>query len=258
MRTVFDRALTPDQLAQYEKDGCLLVSGLIPKPVAENAETAMWNLMQMHPDQPETWHRIPEDVEYNDSRGLIMHYGVQDPDLMACVTPEFMRATTQLIGEDVENLHPPEAIHTLHMLPVDRERVLPRPHVDGIPKGYVYKTFPGPYRIVSLVYLTDVEPHGGGTAVWPGSHRKIRELAESDREKYTYLSDLTKDVPDLDLGDPIELLPKRGDVLFFKHLLGHSGTLNTGSSPRLMMRYFCACQACSRWKKTEDWNHWTP
>ena len=58
--------------------------------------------------------------------------------------------------------------------------------------------------------------------VWPESARKIRELADSDRVKYAKLWQLVKDVPALDLGEPIQLVPKRGDVLFWSHLLGHN------------------------------------
>jgi hypothetical protein len=258
MRTVFNGALTPEQLAQYEKDGFLLTSGLIPETVAEKAEAAMWNLMQMRSDDPETWQRIPAEAEYNDHRSVVIYYGIQDPALVACATPEFIHATAQLIGEAPDNLHPPEAIHTQNLFPVDKAWVMPKAHVDGIPREHRHKTFPGPYRIAHLVYLSDVEPRAGGTAVWPGSHRKIRELAESDPEKYAYLYDLNKDIAALELGEPVELLPKRGDVLFFQHLFGHNGTLNTGRTARLMMRFFCACRACGRWKKTEEWNHWTP
>ncbi len=176
---------------------------------------------------------------------------------MACATPQYLKATAELIGED--DVHPPEAVHTQNKVPVNEEWSLPRAHVDGIPKEHMHETFPGPYRIASLVFLSDVKHKGGGTAVFPGSHRKILTLAESDREKYKYLFHLNRDIPGLDLGDPIELTPKCGDVLFFTYLFGHNGTANVGGRPRWMMRYFCSCKGCqTRWKKTEDWGLWSP
>lgn len=91
------------------------------------------------------------------------------------------------------------------------------------------------------------------------SHRKIRALAESDPEKYAYLYHFNRDIPSLDLGDPVELTPRCGDVLFFQHLFGHNGTANVGVRPRWMMRYFCGCTVCcKRWKKTDQWGLWTP
>ena len=95
--------------------------------------------------------------------------------------------------------------------------------------------------------------------MWPGSQHQIRALAESDREKYRYLYHLNQDVPNLDLGEPLELMPRRGDVLFFQPLFGHNGTANVSARPRWMMRYFCSCTECrSRWKKTSEWGLWTP
>ncbi len=252
------QTLPGEHLEQYKREGYLLVSGLIPEHVSEKAVAAMWQLMRMDAKDRQTWRRIPEEVEYNANRGLVAHYGVQHPDLLACATPEFMQATAQLIGEDVDSLHPPEAVQTQNLFPVDREWTISRPHVDGIPKENKHKTFPGPYRIASLIYFNDIEPCGGGTAVWPKSHRKIRELAESDVEKYRYLYDLNTDIKRLDLGEPIELTPKRGDVLFFQYLFGHNGTPNVNVHPRLALRFFCSCRACLRWKKTQDWNFWTP
>ena len=250
--------LTGAQVAQYEEDGYLLVSGLIPDAVAERAEGAMWRLMGMDPDDPDTWSRRPEGAaDFQPERGLSVFNGVQDPALMACVTPDYLQATARLLGE--ESVHPPGAAHLQNKVPVAGKWKVPNPHVDGIPKEHMHETFPGPYRIASLVYVSDVAPGGGGTAVWPGSHKKIRALAESDREKYRHLFYLNKDIPSLDLGEPVELTPRRGDVLFFQHLFGHNGTNNVGNRPRWMMRYFCSCDACmARWKKTEDWGLWSP
>ena len=250
--------LTDDQRAQYEKDGYLLASGLIPEDVSERAEAAMWNLMGMDPDDPSTWSQRPEGVdEFKPEGGLSVFNGVQDPDIMACATPAFLKANAELLGEE-EPMHAPEAVHTQNKVPLDGEWTMRNAHIDGIPKQHMHRTWPGPYRIASLLFLNDVEQRGGGTAIWPGSHRKIWALAESDREKYEHLFYLNKDIRTLDLGDPIELTPKRGDVLFFTYMFGHNGTSNVGSRPRWMMRFGCSCDICSKWPKTKDWHLWSP
>jgi len=253
-------ALTDEQITTYSEDGYLLASGLIPDDVSGRAETAMWNLMEMDPAAPETWSCVPETADgYTEGRGVVIFNGVQDPDLMACATDDYLAAVAQLLGEPIGSLHPPEAVHTQNLLQRDVEWRHPNPHVDGIPKEHMHKTFPGPYRITSLFYLSDVDPQGGGTCAWPGSHRKIRELAESDQAKYEHLYDLNKDIPTLDLGDPIELTPRRGDVLFFQHLFGHNGSANILPKPRFMMRFFCSCEKCyNTWKKVGHWGHWAP
>ena len=253
-------ALTEEQITSYQNSGYLLASDLIPDAVSARAETAMWKLMQMNPDNPETWSRVPDTAdEYTESRGVVTFNGVQDPDLMACITDDYLTAVAQLLGEPIGSLHPPEAIHTQNLIQRNADWKLPNPHVDGIPKEHMHKTFPGPYRITSLFYLSDVKHQGGGTCAWPGSHRKIRQLAESDPIKYEHLYDLNKDIPSLDLGDPIELTPKRGDILFFQHLFGHNGSPNSLPKPRFMMRFFCSCEKCyTKWAKVDHCGHWAP
>ena len=253
-------SLSQEQIEQYHKDGYLLVSGLIPEDVVVRAESAMWRLMDMDADDPTTWNRVPSDAdEYVEGRGVVIFNGVTDPDLMACASESYLTVVAQLLGEPVGSLHPPEAVHTQNLLRRDVAWSLPRPHVDGIPKEHMHRTFPGPYRIASLVYLSDTEHRGGNTFAWPRSHTRIRKLAESDPVAYEHLYDLNKDVPSLDLGEPIELQPRRGDILFFQHLFGHNGSANILSKPRFMMRYFCSCDRCySTWSKVDDWGHWTP
>ena len=242
----------------YHAQGYLLASGLIPSEIAVRAEAAIWQIMGMNPHNPATWQRAGDGAAvHQPEHGLSVHNGLQDPELMACATPEYLRATAELVGADA--VHPPGAVHTQNKVPVRGEWSWPKPHIDGIPKEHMHRTFPGPYRIASLIYLSDVERRGGGTAVWPGSQRQIRALAEADPDKYRYLYHLNQDVPKLDLGAPLELAPRRGDVLFFQPLFGHNGTANVGARPRWMMRYFCACTNCrTRWKKTSEWGLWTP
>ncbi|MBS10746.1 MAG: hypothetical protein CME19_03975 [Gemmatimonadetes bacterium] len=260
MRTATEPVLTDDQIALYHKEGYQLVSGLMSEAIADQAEQAMWRLMEMDPADTDTWSRVPESAdEFTEGRGVVIFNGLQDHDLMACATEDYLTAVAQLLGEPIGSLHPPEAVHTQNLLQRDVEWSLPRPHVDGIPKMHMHRTFPGPYRITSLFYLSDVEHQGGGTCAWPGSQRKIRELAESDPVAYEHLYDLNKDIPSLDLGEPIELTPKRGDVLFFQHLFGHNGSANVLPKPRFMMRFFCSCERCySTWKKVDHWGHWAP
>lgn len=254
-------ALNEDQLTFYRQNGYLLASGLISDQIAAQAEAAMWKLMDMDAGDASTWSMVPETADtYNKGSGAMIFNGVQDPDLMACATDDYLNAVAQLLGEPIDSLHSPEAIFALNLLGRPGQWTMPRhPHIDGLNPKHVPKTFPGPYRITSLLYLSDIEPQGGGTCVWPGSPSKIRALAESDPVKYKHLKDLNKDIPSLDLEPGIELTPKRGDILFFQHLFGHNGSVNTATKPRFMMRFFCSCEKCyTTWPKADHWGFWTP
>ena len=49
--------LPKKQHLQFETEGYLLASGLIPNHISEKAEKAMWRLMEMDPNDSETWGR---------------------------------------------------------------------------------------------------------------------------------------------------------------------------------------------------------
>ena len=69
-----------------------------------------------------------------------------------------------------------------------------------------------------------------------GSHHGMEALARSDRRKYRYMWALNLDVHTLDLGAPVELTPRRGDVLLYHYLCVHAGTTNLSEHPRLALR----------------------
>jgi hypothetical protein len=264
--------LSDEQLKRYHRDGCLLVSGLLSEEVAERAERTMWALCGLDPAAPpEQWLAFGRPaaslvergaaISTVDERGLLQTDGLQNADLMACATDRYLGAMAQLLGVPPSQLHPPQSCHAQNLLPrPGGERPVVHPHVDGIPREHNHSVFPGPFNVTSLIYLNDtMGEEGGGTRVWPGSASKIRALAESDLVGFEKLWRLTQDIPSLDLGEPVQLVPKRGDVLFWSHLLGHNGTPNTGERPRMCMRFFCSCDACfRRWKKSDAWGHWAP
>ena len=157
-----DYILNEQQRTQYEVDGYLLASGLISDIVAEKAEKSMWELMEMDPDNPQTWSNIPTSANHEKSRNIVIYNGIQMPELLACATSEYIQATAELINLPINDIHPPQAIHTQNLFPVKKTWQWPTAHVDGIPKEHMHLTFPGPYRIASLVFLSDVEKFGGG------------------------------------------------------------------------------------------------
>ena len=80
--------LSSEQLAQYGQDGYLLVSGLIPEETLANAEATMWSVLGMDRGDPTSWSPLPEKADgliTNTKRGLIEHFGLQFPELLACL-----------------------------------------------------------------------------------------------------------------------------------------------------------------------------
>ena len=65
-----------------------------------------------------------------------------------------------------------------------------------------------------MVFLNDVSSHGGGTIVWPESHKKIATLSRSNSEYYELIWTLNNDLSKIDLGEYIELIPKKVTFYF--------------------------------------------
>jgi ectoine hydroxylase-related dioxygenase (phytanoyl-CoA dioxygenase family) len=86
-----------------------------------------------------------------------------------------------------------------------------------------------------MTFLSDVPPHGGGTIVWPGSHAVLEHLAKSDPTRFETMWALNQELPNAALDSPVELTPRRGDVLFYSYLCAHSGSQNTSDRPRLAL-----------------------
>ena len=136
-------------------------------------------------------------------------------------------------GEPDSMIYRPRKRHSVLPIFPAKGRWQPHsPHIDHSIKSHGEKTFPFAFRIAAMIYFNDVEPHGGGTVVWPGSHHKIEALARSNPAYYEDMWGLGEDLDKVDIGAPVELTPKAGDVLFYHCFCAHSGSKNVGNRPR--------------------------
>ena len=215
--------LSPNQVDQYNQEGYLLMSGLIPNSISAKAEKEMWHCSDVKADEPETWINGTTAANYlND-------------DIVACYTDEFIMVAAQLAGDDPTTYSKPKEAYSINVFPSVGEWNWPSPHIDHSIKRDGYKTFPRAFRIAAMTYLSDVGERGGGTIVWPRSHHRIWALAKSNPAHYEYMWVLGNDIHQADLGMPMELRPNRGDVLFYHFLCAHSGSKNTNSQPRFAL-----------------------
>ena len=148
-----------------------------------------------------------------------------------------MTAAAQLGEGDMapDVYRPPKGVRSINIFPQTGEWGPPGSHIDHAIKEHGHKTFPPAFRVATLTYLTDVEPHSGGTVVWPRSRYKIEALARSDPDRYEYMWVLNREYNREELGDYVELTPKRGDVLFYHVFCAHSGSKNVGRLPRFAL-----------------------
>lgn len=258
--------LSKQQRAQFEEEGYLLLSGLIPEETIAKAEAAMWKMMGMDADEPSSWQHFQRPplsgfyMEQLSGGSRIELFGVTHPDVMACCTPEYLGVLYQLAEQYPEIPHcksrVPDGIWALNQFPDARQWKCPSPHLDGDFRGLLLD--PGCFRATSLTYLTDVHSHGGTTMIWPEGPSRIRAFRKQNPNFSNKVGDVRALFPQMDLGEPMEVIAKRGDVLLFHHLLPHSGTINLTPYPRFAIRYMCLCRACRTWEKKGEWNIWMP
>ena len=258
--------LSKHQLAQFEEEGYLLLSGLMPQETVTKAEAAMWHMMGMDAENPDSWDHFQRPrlsgfyMEEVGNGKRIELFGVTHPDVLACCTPDYLTVLKQLASRYPEIPHcesqSPDGIWALNQFPVSAEWKSPSPHLDGDFRDF--RLDPGTFRATSLAYLTDANSHGGTTFIWPEGPQRIRAFRKKNPEFSNHVHDVRAHFPELDLGEPMEVVAKQGDVLFFHHLLPHSGTINVSSSPRFAIRYMCLCLTCRKWEKKGEWNIWMP
>lgn len=103
-----------------------------------------------------------------------------------------------------------------------------------------YESQPGPILsrgFPAQVCLSDTEPFGGNTTVWPGTHKKVQK-ALIDYPKRTFpdlYSEITMD------GEPFEFVADAGDVLVMHPILIHEGNPNPSKvrMPRIALFNEC-------------------
>ena len=217
-------ALSHEHEQFYHDHGYVLVPGLIPQDIAAEAEAAMLRLLGVAPGQDVVWQSLEQ-----------RHQSYEEPALLACFTAAYCAAAAQLAGDDTATCKPPARAYAINVFPREAEWHWPGPHIDHAIKEHGHHVFPRAFRVASMAFLSDVPPHGGGTVVWPGSHRRLEKLARSDPQHYEMMWTLNQDLSKAALGEPVELTPRRGDVLFYHYLCAHAGSMNTSDRPRLAL-----------------------
>ena len=235
--------MTEEQKKQFRKEGYLVASGLVPEDMARKGEDAMWAALEMDRDDPETWGRVSAHAMTKRNRAMPQNRRSDKPDILACYTDDILTALSELTGVDGSEIHAPKGILTQNTFPTEGEWNPGKAHLDGGTNRDKFNvTFPIPVSVHSILYLSDVEKKGGGTMGWPGSHKKMRGIADGNPEKYPYLFEVNSDMHTVDIGEGVELTPKCGDILFYQNFFVHAGSKNVGNTPRL------ACRSTWSWK----------
>lgn len=221
---------TADELAAFERNGCIVVQGLA------DAST----VRQMRDRALEDLRRETPPVEFEAE----LHYPGAPPSLQAqggrtvrrlkqahsrggvftdwLLRPEVLGRLQQLLGPDVVC---PLAHHNCIMTKQ------PRYSSDtGWHQDIRYWAFQRPELVNVWIALGDERPENGGLWIIPGSHRQTFRPQQFDEQKF-FRDDLPENLALIDTRQPIVL--HAGDVLFFHCLALHSASRNQTDEPKL-------------------------
>lgn len=223
---------TPDQREQFERDGYILVRGLIPPDVVQQTRDDLLCAGNMTLTDEATWKTRQESSDWAWGMGHLTtacRSREVEQVVEELVGPHFQRGVAFHWGKDRVGLEAREDgfIPVLSFPHAQRAQMEPKfvePqgwHLDGI---YGADILPTVLMMVIFVYLTDVSTHGGATSVKPGSHRQVFEHWAQHGDA---------PISEMQFAPSLPIEGKAGDVIFFHYLLVHSGSDNLDDHIRL-------------------------
>jgi hypothetical protein len=223
-------AITEARLSEFAERGYLLLRGVVPRNLIDDASRNIDDLLVQHPPPMGT-------------RG---HYFPPVPDVETFL-PLLLRSSAFALAESLVGTGrltiPTEAQVALNIPPYQH-----RPgghHLDGVsvtePDGR-----PGTFTLLAGILITDQPgPDMGNLWIWPGTHLDHAALFRKQGSDGLMASG---GYPAIALPEPIQIVGEAGDLLLAHYLLGHNIGGNTSSMTRRAV-YF-------RMKRDDHVAHW--
>jgi hypothetical protein len=205
----------------FIRDGYAFFAQLVPQPLVEAARE-----------------RILRDVEENYDASRLVEYNNQSwcPSLRG--SPEILNlfendAVQSVVNEALgknrfQHDHGQIAIRKAHNAD---QPCKPVPHIDGIPTPHngLRGTEIQNFTALVGIFLTEVKRiFAGNFTVWPDSHivleKHFRERGKAAVEE---------GMPDIPLGEALQLLAEPGDVVFCHYELAHTAAANVSDNDRI-------------------------
>ena len=243
--------LTDDDLRRFASDGHLIIRDVVSAALLALADAEIDALIEnIPPDQgdlgpgPNMW--FPAEAR-----------------LSRC--DDVLRRSTALVIAD-ELVAPNHLDHRFDHIQVaitipPFEHIPGGPHIDGHAPG---QDPPASFTILAGVLLTDQTTHQSGNLwVWPGSHLAHSRLFHERGSKVLHETGGHSALlnPPLQLGSPVEITGRRGDLLLAHFLLGHNKGGNLSSRVRRTIYYRLAVAGHpGRWESTflDPWTEYPP
>jgi hypothetical protein len=227
-----DAALTADDLAQWDRDGYVVLHDAVSAEQREAAAQAIYDFLRVDPANPETWYANPAGRSI--WVGLLRHPAFRanrESRRIRAAFAQLWGRTDLWVSIDQGGFNPPER-------PGWR---FPGPHLHFD----VSLAQPVPFGVQGILYLTDTAADQGAFECVPGFHRRLGEWlsqlpAGEDPRNHEVLSGL-----------PAERIAGRaGDLVIWHHALPHGSSPNRSTRPRVA-QYLRMLP--SEWEENPEW-----
>jgi Phytanoyl-CoA dioxygenase (PhyH) len=205
--------LNEADLSFWEENGYVVVANAITRDECRAAETAVWESLKMHPQNPETWY---QPSTHGIMRQVFHHPALNNARRSARVHKAFAQiwGTADLwMTIDRVSFNPPER----------EDWMFPGPNLHWDTS----LTQPIPLAVSGLVYLTDTEAQQGAFTCVPGFHRRIDAwlmslpTATDPRQR------------DLESLGAVPIAGGAGDLIIWHKALPHGSRPNKTAQPRI-------------------------
>src|SRR5579884_378775 len=228
--------LSSQDLEFFAENGYVVVHEAVPQKYLDAVIAAVWEFLEMDPNDPETWYR--GERRPGGMVEIYQHQALWD-------TRQYPRVHAAFAG-----------IFGTEKLWVSLDRACMKPpnhpdHPEHEYKGFIHwdldtSKLPARFGVQGVLYLTDTEVDQGGFQCVPGFHKNLEEWIKAQPP------DRNPRVPDLNsLPDGMKVTPipgKAGDLLIWNRMLAHGNGRNTSQRPRL-------AQYISMYPASEDEAH---
>ena len=218
--------LSKEDRAFWEENGYVVIHNAVPPENIIAAENAVWDFLEMQPDNRESWY--PNPPRKGIMAEMYQHQALWDNRQYPRVYQAFAEIweTEQLWATiDRASMSPPDRTNSKDAgnLNSDTASKLAVPlHWDCALEP------PIPFFVQGVLYLTDTEANRGAFTCVPGFHRKLE----------TWLENLPADTDprkqDLKSLGTIPVPGKAGDLIIWHSSLPHGAVRNTAKDPRVV------------------------
>ena len=213
---LIDNVLSIEDLEFWNKNGYVVVKDAVSKEDCESTQQAIWDFLEMDPNQKESWYKRHEN-----QKGLMLNFSDHETLNKNRFSPRIKKAYEQLYNTnhiyktiDKVSFNPPETAEFTFL-----GSAL---HWDTSLKQTIK------FGLQGLLYLTDCGVNDGAFHCVAGFHNQINQwlnnLKPNENPRVKALETLV----------PKPILGNAGDFIIWDNRLPHCATPNKGKSPRMV------------------------